>query len=191
MKLISVIIATYNRAPDLEKVIKGLLAQELPGSFDYEMIIIDNGSTDNTENTVKDLMEHAKGRLNYFRQSTPGKSNALNMGIAHAKGEIIAFTDDDVTVEKNWLSSIAASFDLYRCDGIGEGCCRSIQRIHPPGSVKILFRWQELWLSTTKEIPPTRLILQWNALLGPIGRLKAVFLKNAAFSGPTSGLEHP
>jgi len=119
MKLISVIIATYNRAPDLEKVIKGLLAQELPGSFDYEMIIIDNGSTDNTENTVKDLMEHAKGRLNYFRQSTPGKSNALNMGIAHAKGEIIAFTDDDVTVEKNWLSSIAASFDLYRCDGIG------------------------------------------------------------------------
>jgi len=116
--LISVIIATYNRSICLERVINDLLNQQLSGTFDYEMIIVDNGSTDNTENMVKNLKEQASGRLIYCKQLAPGKSNALNMGITQSKGEIIAFTDDDVMVEKNWLSSIAECFNKYPCDGI-------------------------------------------------------------------------
>lgn len=117
--LVSVVIATYNRHAELEKVLKDFLNQELLGFFDYEIIVADNNSTDQTEATVNHLIPQFNGRLTYLKQAVRGKSNALNMAIKQAKGEIIAFTDDDVIVERNWLSSLVECFNQYDCEGVG------------------------------------------------------------------------
>lgn len=117
--MISVIIATCNRSESLKKVLQNLLAQPLSRPFDYEIIVVDNNSTDNTHALIDGMMLMAHGRLKYFQQPMRGKCQCLNMGIKKAKGDIIAFTDDDVIVENNWLSAIAECFEQFDCDGIG------------------------------------------------------------------------
>jgi glucosyl-dolichyl phosphate glucuronosyltransferase len=119
MTTISVIIATYNRYESLQKTLDSLLQQNDPGTFDYEIIIVDNKSTDKTKELVLDYISKFNNRLRYAFEPQQGLSNARNKGISEAKGEIIAFTDDDVTVEQNWLSSLVECFNKYDCDGIG------------------------------------------------------------------------
>lgn len=114
---ISVIIATHQRCSSLKRVLQELLSQTPP--FDYEIIVVDNNSMDQTEEIVKSLMLTALLKLKYFKQTLKGKSNALNLGIARAQGEIIAFTDDDVHIDPHWLTAIEEGFRLYDADGIG------------------------------------------------------------------------
>lgn len=92
---LSVIIPTYNRAATLKKAVESVLHQTLAH---YEIIVVDDGSTDRTENTLADLLKEKpvlEGRLRYFFQRNQGKSVALNYGLSHARGEWIAFLDSD------------------------------------------------------------------------------------------------
>lgn len=119
--LISVIIATYNRCESLRKVLEGLLVQE-KSTFTYEVIIVDNNSTDQTQGVVASFKEEYRENsidLLYLHEDRKGKSFALNMGIQHAKGDIVAFTDNDVLIDKNWLRSLKECFESQGCDGIG------------------------------------------------------------------------
>jgi len=116
---ISIVIASYNRQKTLPNIIQGILKQELPGTFDFELIIVDNNSTDQTREVVQRLIAPSAGRLKYFKQEIPGKSQALNLGIQEARGEIIAFTDDDVEVSQYWLLSIMEGFKNQNCDCLG------------------------------------------------------------------------
>jgi glycosyltransferase involved in cell wall biosynthesis len=93
--MISIIIPTYNRAAYLKEAIQSVLDQDY---FDgreaakaYELIIVDDGSTDETEGVAKEF----ENRLRYVRQPQCGVSAARNTGLALAKGDIIAFLDSD------------------------------------------------------------------------------------------------
>ena len=90
---ISVIIPTYNRAGCLGDAIDSVTAQTFR---DYELIVVDDGSTDNSEDLVK-----ARDGIRYFRMTeNAGVSKARNMGIKHARGKFICFLDsDDLWVE--------------------------------------------------------------------------------------------
>ncbi len=92
---VSVIIPTYNRGYILNKSIDSVLSQTYP---DYELIVLDDGSTDDTPNLVQSIIESKKSgvsRIRYIRQAQQGKSAALNHAASLAKGEWIAFLDSD------------------------------------------------------------------------------------------------
>ena len=87
---ISVIIPTYNRASLLKEALDSVLAQTYT---DYEVIVIDDGSTDNTEEMMQAFLTDS--RIRYIKQSNAGVSAARNHGIFEARGEWIAFLDSD------------------------------------------------------------------------------------------------
>ena len=87
---ISIIIPTYNRAALLKETLESVLAQTYT---DYEIIIIDDGSTDHTEETVQAFL--TDDRIRYIKQPNAGVSVARNHGIFEARGEWIAFLDSD------------------------------------------------------------------------------------------------
>src|SRR6266540_1479939 len=89
MPSVSVVIPTYNRASLLREAIDSVLNQTFN---DLELIIVDDGSTDNTEEVVHSFTDH---RLMYLKQQNEGASSARNAGIQAATGEFIAFLDSD------------------------------------------------------------------------------------------------
>jgi len=102
--MISVIIATRNRPEKIAPCLRSVLANKYSS---FEIIIIDQGDGEATGEKCR-LIRSSKTR--YFRLNNKGKSKALNFALNKAKGKIIAFTDDDCLVEKNWLEEITKSF---------------------------------------------------------------------------------
>ncbi len=99
---ISVIVPTYNRGISLKLCLDALLAQDYPT---YEIILSDDGSTDDTR-----LIAAQYPDVRYVCQENRGPAAARNRGIEPARGEIIAFTDDDCRAPPNWLSCLADGF---------------------------------------------------------------------------------
>jgi glycosyltransferase involved in cell wall biosynthesis len=97
MPFISVIIPSYNRAHILPAVVQEVLGQSFD---DFELIIVDDGSTDNTIMVVQDF---ADARIKYISQPNVGVCAARNTGIQQAIGSWITFVDSDDSVTKNWL----------------------------------------------------------------------------------------
>ena len=109
---ISAVICTYNRAERLRKAIHSFLDQTMPKE-EYEIIIVDNFSTDNTKEVVEEFLRSKPPTLNstYILEPSLGLSRARNMGLENAQGEYIAYLDDDATSEKDWLENIVKVFE--------------------------------------------------------------------------------
>ncbi|MGD1861311.1 MAG: glycosyltransferase family 2 protein [Leptolyngbyaceae cyanobacterium] len=103
---ISAIICTHNRAQYLGAAIDSLLAQNFA---DYEIIVVDNASTDATRAVVEARLPHP--RLQYLCEMTLGLSTARNTGAQAAQGKILAYLDDDAEASDGWLQAIASIFD--------------------------------------------------------------------------------
>lgn len=101
--ILSVVIATYNRGPILEKCLKALLDQTLDPTK-YEIVIVDDGSTDDTPQLVERLTTASPAWL-YHPQANAGRSRARNVGIGLARGEIVVFIDSDVVVVPSFLET--------------------------------------------------------------------------------------
>jgi glucosyl-dolichyl phosphate glucuronosyltransferase len=112
--LVTVILSTFNRAGLLGPAIDALLSQSAAAP-DYELIVVDNNSTDETAQVVQSRMGQAsaRGRLRYLFERQQGLSSARNAGIAAARSEIVAFTDDDVRVADNWVRVLYNSFEAH------------------------------------------------------------------------------
>ncbi|NEO26717.1 MAG: glycosyltransferase family 2 protein [Kamptonema sp. SIO4C4] len=102
---ISAIICTHNRDRYLGAAIDSLLAQKFT---DYEVIVVDNASSDRTKEVTEARLPHP--RLQYIYEPVTGLSVARNAGAKAAKGEILAYLDDDAVASDTWLSAIAAGF---------------------------------------------------------------------------------
>lgn len=100
---ISVIVPTYNRCGMLANAMESLLRQDTAGQFTYEVIVVDNASTDATEDTVKRLAVDAPVPVRYCYESVPGPAPARNCGVSQAAGEWLAFFDDDEIAAPEWL----------------------------------------------------------------------------------------
>jgi GT2 family glycosyltransferase len=104
---ISVIIATFNRARLLSECLDHLRRQHFePGD---EVIIVDNGSTDETPETIERERTAFPVPLRYLQEKMPGKSRAVARAAATATGDVFAFTDDDVDVEEGWVEAIRSA----------------------------------------------------------------------------------
>jgi len=114
---VSVIIPTHNRAASLDNLLIDLTAQD--GAVDFEILVVDNRSTDLTREVVE---RHAARdrRVRYLFEENPGASCARNCGIAESRAPILAFIDDDVRPSHDWVASVAAAFrDHPEVDCIG------------------------------------------------------------------------
>ena len=114
LPFISVVIPTYNMRDLLRDVIESLYKQSYPRDR-YEIIIVDNSSSDGTEEMIHSLQQNSLCNLSYYRKENEGPGSSRNLGIAKAKGTIIAFTDSDCAADKNWLKNGIAKMT----DGIG------------------------------------------------------------------------
>jgi GT2 family glycosyltransferase len=101
---ISVVIATYNRGTLLGECLRHLADQ--PFEADDEVVVVDNGSTDDTSRVIEASRQRFNVRLRHMTESRPGKSHAVAAAVAAASGDVLAFTDDDVTVDPSWIASI-------------------------------------------------------------------------------------
>lgn len=106
---VTVILCTYNRCGDLAGALESIAESEIPDSVGWEILVVDNNSSDQTRNVVQNFCERYPGRFRYLFEPTQGKSYALNTGIKNARGHLLAFTDDDVTVETTWLQNLTSA----------------------------------------------------------------------------------
>jgi len=107
---ISVIICTYNQAEKLRGALESwLLVQNAESKV--ELIIVDNNSTDQTQQVVESFQIRCPSQLRYVCETTVGLSFARNKGIDEASGGIIAFVDDDVYFDKGWLKAMLKAFN--------------------------------------------------------------------------------
>lgn len=114
---ISVIIATFNRKASLRETLNSLFTQDYPVS-DFEVIIVNDGSTDGTD-AMLDWVERPAGlTFKYFRQANKGPAAARNVGLKAATGDIIAFTDDDCLPHRDWLKVIERELSAETVAGL-------------------------------------------------------------------------
>jgi glycosyltransferase involved in cell wall biosynthesis len=113
----SVVIATYNRSGDLRDTLASLAGLQPLGQ--WEVIVVDNNSTDDTRAVVEQAAASFPAPLRYLFEAEQGRSPALNAGIRQARGDIIVTTDDDVRVEADWLNRAAEGLARLRCDYVG------------------------------------------------------------------------
>jgi len=119
MVSITVVLCTYNRSGTLQNALTSIAALELPESVQWEILVVDNNSKDRTREVVEDFCRRYPGRFRYVFEPLKGLSCARNAGIREARGEIIVFTDDDVTVEPTWLQNLTAPLHGGQCAGVG------------------------------------------------------------------------
>ncbi|MCC7519806.1 MAG: glycosyltransferase [Verrucomicrobiae bacterium] len=100
---VSVIVCSYNGARTLEACLTSLLQMDYP---DFEVILVDDGSTDSTEQIVRDFP-----KVRYLKQENLGLSVARNVGLRAARGEIIAYTDSDCMADKDWLYYLVGTLE--------------------------------------------------------------------------------
>jgi glycosyltransferase involved in cell wall biosynthesis len=130
---ITVIVPTQNRSESLRQTILSIQAQDFPVDS-YEILVVDNNSTDNTKDVVEKCNSTGK-EIKYIFESEVGLHNARHTGAKFAQGEILAYADDDVICDPKWLKSL---FKHYANRTIG--CVGG----------KILPKWQTqppAWLS--------------------------------------------
>ncbi len=111
--LVSVIICTYNREKYLPLALNSLADQTVDKST-YEIVVVNNNSTDNTEDVVKKFIErNHQLNIKYVIETQKGLSAARNRGIKESTGEIIIFIDDDAEVTQNYIEEAIKFFDEH------------------------------------------------------------------------------
>ena len=122
MPKVSVIVPIYNVEKYLEKCINSLLSQTLE---DIQIILVNDGSKDNSGNIAKEYEKNNKDRVIYVEKENGGLSDARNYGLKYANGDFIAFLDSDDYIEKNayeemYNKAIEENADYVECDFIWE-----------------------------------------------------------------------
>jgi glucosyl-dolichyl phosphate glucuronosyltransferase len=113
----SIIIPTYNRADELRETIRSIAKLTVAG--DWELLVVDNNSTDHTPAVVEEEKVSFPAPFRYLFEPEQGRYAALNTGIRAARGAIIATTDDDARVAPDWLMRAAAALEALGCDYVG------------------------------------------------------------------------
>jgi glucosyl-dolichyl phosphate glucuronosyltransferase len=112
---ISIVLCTYNRAASLSKTLSSFENLVTPAGLSWELIIVDNHSNDGTHALVEEFAQRVPFTVRYLFEERQGLSWARNAGIAQAKSDIVAFTDDDVILHREWLVNVNRGFEEFDC----------------------------------------------------------------------------
>ena len=128
---VSLIICTRNHASVLEQTICSLRGVDIPADLPTELIVADNGSTDNTSEIVRDAHLPAFARIRHVSEPRAGQCFARNTGIAAAKGKIILFTDDDLRFPTDWLEVMCRPIQTGEADAVVGGITLAPHLLRP------------------------------------------------------------
>lgn len=109
--IISAVVCTHNRSDHLGAAIQSLADQHMPQE-QCEIIVVDNRSTDSTKEVVDQF--HAQKNVRYIYEPRLGLSHARNTGWRNAKGQYVAYLDDDAIADPEWLATIVKTFESVR-----------------------------------------------------------------------------
>lgn len=115
--MISIIVCTYNRAPVLKRMLESFFKQEWLDEVNYEILIVDNNSQDRTKLVVEEYLHNQECR--YVFEPKQGLSIARNRGVFETTGNIVAFLDDDVIVDRCWLKRLDECYQETNADVVG------------------------------------------------------------------------
>jgi glucosyl-dolichyl phosphate glucuronosyltransferase len=116
---VSIVVCTYNRAASLRLTLAALDAQLTPPDLVWELIIVDNNSTDTTRSEIERFAGSARVAVRPLFVAAQGLSHARNAGLARSHGNIVGFTDDDVRPAPDWVASVAHGMNEHAADIIG------------------------------------------------------------------------
>ncbi len=143
--IISVIIPTFNRSDMLRQAITAVCEQTLSRD-QYELVIADNASTDDTRSTIAEFNKNTSINIKYVYESRPGLHWARHAGARAAQGKILVFIDDDCLPEPAWLANLVQAYEEFKPDAAGG---------------KILIRWNQ---------PPPSWVVAYESVLGRLDR---------------------
>ena len=113
---ISIITASYNRGKTIRHTVESVLRQTYP---DFEYIVVDGGSTDNSIDIVKEYQVAFKGRLKWISERDKGIYDAMNKGIRIATGDVVGILNsDDFYTDENVLQTVADNFVNHSVDAV-------------------------------------------------------------------------
>ncbi|EIC22326.1 glycosyltransferase [Thiorhodovibrio frisius] len=133
MLSVSVIVATFNREFRLRRLVDALRVQDFP-SKRFEVILVDDGSTDGTGGYLRTLHNDTRLQIRVLSQNNRGPASARNFGARVARGDLFAFIDDDCVPDSNWLSEMVICADR---DASLAGIGGMIVRLHD----NVMSRW--------------------------------------------------
>lgn len=122
---ISIIIPTYNRAHLISKAITSVINQTYAA---WELIIVDDGSTDNTDAVINEFLSDK--RIKYYKKNNSGAAESRNMGVEKATGDLISFLDSDDEADPTWLEKMTRAAEAEKAAVV---CC-GLTRYNNPGS---------------------------------------------------------
>jgi len=175
--LISVIIPVYNGEVFLADLINSIKKQKLHSKF-YEVIFIDNGSTDNSSKILKEFTNTSKNIRYLYYDSMASSYAARNYGVKNSQGSILAFTDCDCVLDESYLSNIHDIFINQNYDGIIAGNI-SIKVIDNNNMWEVFDRFSSL----NNE----RMVRNGTAATANVAVKKKVFLEIGFFKEVVSG----
>jgi glycosyltransferase involved in cell wall biosynthesis len=138
---VSLTIQTYNRAQMLAETLESLRSLRRPGAIEYEILVVDNNSTDDTPEVIRRYGDLLAPRLRSVFEPRQGLSHARNRALAEARGTVVSFIDDDVAVDPGWLEAVCSAFTMWAASVVGG---RSYL-IYPPSLSR------PLWLPASRE----------------------------------------
>lgn len=109
--MISIVVCTANRSKQLKQCLAHIVNSQNPGGA-YELIVVDNNSSDDTKDVVAGFGNSSFCEIKYVFEGRQGHSRARNRGLAEAKYPLVAFTDDDCYVARDWMVSILREFSM-------------------------------------------------------------------------------
>ena len=127
---LSLCICTFNRCESLALTLESLAGQTYAQTHDYELLIIDNNCTDETPRVVESYASRLP--LRHIVERKQGLAHGRNRAIVEFSGDVLLFTDDDVTLERGWLAAYATALRQYpRADIFGGRSLAAFQERRP------------------------------------------------------------
>ncbi|WMW23240.1 glycosyltransferase family A protein [Methanolobus mangrovi] len=114
---VSIIVPTFNRKDSLKKTLQSLINQKYPHDK-YEIIVCDDGSTDDSADMIHDISTRSDVEIKYITQKNSGPAVARNLGIPLSKGKVIGFIDDDCVAVPCWLYAAVKQFENKNIGGV-------------------------------------------------------------------------
>lgn len=115
---VSVVIPAFNQTHTLARCLHSLFAQEYPKDR-YEIVVVDDGSTDDTAKEAQRLADQASASVRILRKPNGGPASARNAGIRASTADIIAFMDADCAAEPDWLNHLVSALTISGAAGVG------------------------------------------------------------------------
>ena len=172
MKHICVCICTFKRLPFLRRLLTALAVQETGGLFSFSVVVADNDRHASAKSVVDEWAAGTTLRVEYCLEPRQNIALTRNQAIAHAKGDFIAFIDDDEWPTSSWLLTLFTACRDYKADG-ALGPVKPHFDEQPP-------RWVVAGKFYDRPSYPTGFVIDWRK-----GRTGNVLLKRTLFDGET------